>query len=231
MAFRDALGAAAKKLGAALCSADQAGFTIGSGNPYFPLGPVGRQWILTGEEHGETIRLQITVLDRTRVIQGVTTRVIEERESIGGELFEVSWNYFARAPDGTICYFGEDVDIYEDAGISHQGAWCAGHGENQPGIFMPADPQPGMKFPIEIAPDVAEDEGTIVGIGPLEVPLGRFTGTIRVREFNPLDGGKDYKVYAAGTGVIVDGPLALAELRQTSGAPDQPIPTDQACGV
>ena len=101
-------------------------------------------------------------------------------------MFEVSWNYFARAHDGTICYFGEDVDIYEDAGIYHEGAWCAGHGENQPGIFMPADPRPGMKFPIEIAPDVAEDEGTIVGIGPLEVPLGRFTGTIRVRDPLPV---------------------------------------------
>ncbi len=222
---------AAKKLSVGLCSPDQAGFTIASNNPYFPLAPVGRQWILTGEEDGEPIRLQITVLNQTRVIDGVTTRVIEERESVGGELFEVTWNYFAQAPDGTICYFGEDVDIYEVTGISHAGAWCAAAGDNQPGIFMPADPRPGMKFPIEVAPEVAEDEGTIVGIGPVEVPFGRFTETIRIREFNPLDGGKDYKIHAAGTGIIVDGPLALEDLNQTSGIPEQPMPTDQACGV
>jgi hypothetical protein len=230
-ALEHAEAAAGPTLGAALCSAGQAGFTIASTNPYYPLGPVGRQWILTGEEEGEPIRLEITVLDRTRLIEGVTTRVIEERESIGGELFEVSWNYFAQAPGGTICYFGEDVDIYEESGISHAGAWCAGTGANEPGIFMPVDPLPGMKFPIEIAPGVAEDEGKIVGIGPVVVPFDRFTDAIRIREFNPLDGGKDYKIYAPGTGVIVDGPLALEDLRQTSGAPGAPVPTDQACGV
>jgi hypothetical protein len=221
----------AKKLSVALCSPGQGGFTTASTNPYFPLGPVGRQWILIGEEDGESVRLQITVLNQTRVIAGVTTRVIEERESVGDELFEVTWNYFAQAANGTICYFGEDVDIYEDTGISHEGAWCADADDNQPGIFMPADPQPGMTFQIEVAPDVAEDEGKIVGIGPVEVPFGRFTETIRTREFNPLDGGKDHKVHAAGTGIIVDGPLALEELNQASGVPEQPIPTDQACGM
>lgn len=220
----------AKKLDAAVCGPNQGGFTLASTNPYYPLVPVGRQWILTGEDEGESVRLQVTVLNQTRVIEGVTTRIIEERETINDELFEVSWNYFVQAADGSICYYGEDVDIYEEGGISHEGAWCAG-GDNQPGIFMPADPQPGMTFQIEVAPGIAEDEGTIVGIGPIEVPAGPFTETIRIREFNPLDGGKDFKIHAAGTGIIVDGPLTLEETNQTSGVPEQPIPTDQACGV
>ncbi|HET8622160.1 MAG TPA: hypothetical protein VFM14_01225 [Gemmatimonadales bacterium] len=223
-------GTSVKKLSIARCAPGQGGFTIASTNPYYPLGPVGRQWILTGAEDGEAIILQVTVLDQTRVIEGVTTRVIEERETIDGELFEVTWNYFVQAADGTICYYGEDVDIFEEGGISHEGAWCAGGG-NLPGIFMPADPHPGMTFQIEVAPDVAEDEGKIVGIGPIEVPFGQFIETIRIREFNPLDGAKDYKIHAAGTGIIVDGPLTLDELNQTSGVPEQPIPTDQACGV
>ena len=223
--------ASAKKLSVTRCAPGRPGFTLASTNPYYPLGPVGRQWILTGEEDGESVRLQVTVLDETRVIDGVTTRVIEERETIDDELFEVTWNYFVEAGDGTICYYGEDVDIYEESGISHEGAWCAGTGENEPGIFMPADPHPGMTFQIEIAPDVAEDEGKIVGIGPIEVPFGRFDETIRIREFNPLDGAKDDKIHAAGTGIIVDGPLTLEELNQTSGIPEQPIPTDQACGT
>jgi len=234
VALQTAEGSSAKKLSVAVCAPGQAGFTIASTNPYYPLAPVGRQWILTGEDEGEAVRLQVTVLNQTRVIAGVTTRVIEERETVDGELFEVTWNYFVQAADGTICYYGEDVDIYEDTGISHAGAWCAGAGDNQPGIFMPADPQPGMTFQIEIAPDVAEDEGKIVGIGPIEVPFGQFTETIRIREFNPLDGAKDYKIHAAddgGTGIIVDGPLTLEALNQVSGVPEQPIPTDQACGT
>jgi hypothetical protein len=30
-----------------------------------------------------------------------------------------------------------------------------------------------------------------------------------VRDFNPLDGSKGFKVYARNVGIIVDGPLSL----------------------
>lgn len=221
---------ASKKLDVAVCTPGAGGFTLQSTNPYWPL-DVGRQLILTGESDGEPTVLQITVLNQTRVINGITTRIVEERETADDELAEVSWNYFAQASDGSICYYGEDVDIYEDEGISHEGTWCADDPGNQAGIFMPGDPRPGTKFEIEVAPDVAEDEGKIVGIGPVEVPFGRFTRTIRIREFNPLDGDKDYKIHAAGIGIIVDGDLQLEDVNQTSGVPEQPIPTDQTCGL
>ena len=62
-----------------------------------------------------------------------------------------------------IYYFGEEVDIYEDSEVvSHEGAWRADEPGNHPGIFMPADPKPGMRFAMEGAPGVAEDEGRIV---------------------------------------------------------------------
>jgi len=221
---------ATKKLSATLCSPSGGGFTLASTNPYWPL-TVGRQLILTGEEEGATHTLQITVLDQTRPISGVTTRVVEEREFADGELIEVSFNYFVQAPGGAICYFGEDVDIYEDGGVSHEGTWCADHPGFAAGIFIPAEPTPGTRFEIEVAPGVAEDEGKIVGVGSVEVPFGLFTNTIRIREFNPLDRGKDYKVHAAGTGIIVDGTLQLEDVNQTSGAAPQPTITRQTCGV
>lgn len=217
-----------KKPGVAVCALG-AGFTTQSTNPYFPM-PVGRRWRYEGEEDGEAIELVITVLDLTRQIGVVTTRVIEERERVDGELLEVSWNYYAQASNGTICYFGEDVDIFEEDGISHEGAWCGDAPGSAPGIFMPADPRPGTRFQIEVAPGVAEDQGKIVGIGPWEVPAGRFTRTIRVREFNPLDGDKGYKVFAAGTGLIQDGPAALDGVSQMSGTPSGVVPTEQECG-
>jgi len=40
-------------------------------------------------------RLTITVLDQTRTIDGVEARVVEERETSGDELREVSRNYLA----------------------------------------------------------------------------------------------------------------------------------------
>ena len=79
-------------------------------------------------------------------------------------------------------------------------------------------------------PAVAEDEAKIVGVGPVTVPFGTFSNTIRIREFDPLTGDKDHKVHAAGVGIIVDGVLRLTEVHHTSGAPDQPTLTLQQCG-
>ena len=70
----------------------------------------------------------------------------------------------------------------------------------------------------------------IVGIGPFEVPFGRFAETIRIREFDPLTGDKDHKIHAAGFGIIVDGPLQLVGINQTTGAPPLPTLTVQSCG-
>ncbi|HET6638925.1 MAG TPA: hypothetical protein VFH82_09110 [Gemmatimonadota bacterium] len=218
-----------KKLGLGVCDPSAGGFSTASTNPYFPM-EVGSQWTYEGEEDGVPVSLLITVLDETRLIAGVTARVIEEREWEDDELLEVSWNYFAAAGDGTICYFGEDVDVYEEDEIVHEGAWCAEDSPNAPGIIMPADPRPGMKFPMESAPGIAEDEGTIVGIGPVTVPFGRFDETLRVREFNPLDGGKGFKAFGAGVGLLVDGPVELTDFGDGAPTPGPPTITTQACG-
>jgi hypothetical protein len=218
-----------KKLDLDVCDPSAGGFSTVSTNPWFPMG-VGQQWTYEGEEDGVPVSLLITVLDETRLIAGVTTRVIEEREWEDDELLEVSWNYYAAAGDGTICYFGEDVDIYEEEEIVHEGAWCADESPNAPGIIMPADPRPGMKFAMESAPGIAEDEGKIVGIGPVTVPFGRFDETLRVREFNPLDGGKGFKVFGAGVGLLVDGPVELTDFGDGAPTPGPPTITTQTCG-
>jgi hypothetical protein len=195
----------------AVCDPGGGPFLASSTNPWFPI-QVGYTWSYEGEEDGELLELRITVLDQTEVVSGVTTRVVEEREWIEGKLVEVSRNYFAMAPDGTVCYFGEAVDIYDpETGqiVSHEGAWRADESGNAPGIIMPGDPAPGLVFVMEVAPGIAEDQGKVIGSGPVEVGGETFTRTIRLREFNPLDGDKGYKVYAYGIGLIIDGPAEL----------------------
>jgi hypothetical protein len=208
----------------ALCAPDQNTFSLTIDNPYFPL-PVGQQWVYSGREQGEAVGLQITVLDQTETLRfrggrNVTTRVVEEVEwadanangviDEGESLIEVSRNYFAQTQDGTVCYFGEAVDIYEDGEIvSHEGAWRADARGNAPGIFMPAEPQPGMTFQQELAPGVAEDQATILKFGTVKTPAGTFTNAITVRDFNPLDGSRGAKAYAPNVGLVVDGPLQL----------------------
>ena len=192
-----------------VCAPANGGFSLASTNAYFPL-QVGHHWRYEGDEEGAAVQLEVTVLDAIEVIGGVSTHVVEERELHDGALAEVSRNFFVEASDGTVCYFGEDVDIYEDGVIvSHEGAWRGDQPGNQPGIIMPADPRPGTKFVMEHAPGVAEDQGTIVGSGPVTVPAGTFPDAIRVKELNPLDGDRGLKVFARGVGLVIDGTLEL----------------------
>jgi hypothetical protein len=85
-----------------------------------------------------------TVLDETRVVAGVETRVIEERELAKGKLVEVSRNYFAiHKPTRNALYFGEEVDMYEDGKVvGHGGSWLAGVDGAKAGLIMPASRAP-----------------------------------------------------------------------------------------
>ena len=188
-------------------------FTLDIDNPFFPL-PAGHQVVLEGEEGGAHLLVRITALDEVETVAGVETRVIEEYEAKDGKVVEVSRNFFAQARDGTVCYFGEDVDIYDGAGnvTSHSGAWRAGVGDNRPGIFMPPRLEIGHAFQQEIAPGIAEDQSKVVALGErAEVPAGIFDDTATLRDGSPLDGSTGEKVYARGVGLIVDGAARLTK--------------------
>ena len=88
-------------------------------------------------------RLQITVLDETRKVDGVVTRIVEEREWKNGKLYEVSRNYFALCEQTKdVFYFGEDVDFYkDDKVVKHDGSWVAGVKGNKAGLMMPGTPK------------------------------------------------------------------------------------------
>ncbi len=84
----------------------------------------------------------------------------------------MSRNFFVQTGDGTVCYYGEDVDIYANGAIvSHDGAWRAGVSGATAGILMPAAPTAGQAFEQEVAPGIAQDRVTIRAVGettPLE---------------------------------------------------------------
>ena len=195
-----------------VCDAAAGGpFSLIIDNEFFPL-VVGEQLVLEGVEDGELIHVEITVLKETEDVAGVTTRVLEEAEWVDGELLEISRNFFAQAPDGTVCYFGEDVDIYDNGVVvSHEGEWRAGVGGNLPGIFMPGNPQLGDVYANEFAPGVAEDQAEVIDFGEeIDVPAGIFDDTLTIEECNPLeDAEKDIKVFVRGIGLGIDGPAEL----------------------
>jgi len=179
-------------------------------NQYFVLEP-GFQLVLEG---GDT-RLQITVLDETKMVDGVLTRVVEEREWKAGKLYEVSKNYFAMCEQTKdVFYFGEDVDFYEnDKVVKHDGSWLAGTNGNKAGLMMPGTPKLTMKYYQEIAPGVAMDRAEIVGLDETcKTPAGTFPGCMKVKETSAIEFfAKEYKYHAPGIGLVRDEDLQLVK--------------------
>src|SRR5437868_11237670 len=73
---------------------DSCTFSASGKNMYFILEP-GYQLVLQGKAGGENSRLVITVLNETRKVGNIETRVVEENETVNGTTIEISKNYFA----------------------------------------------------------------------------------------------------------------------------------------
>jgi hypothetical protein len=179
-------------------------------NPFFILEP-GYQLTLEGGDE----RLVITVLGETRIVDGVETRVVEERETKGGQLVEVSRNFFALSKrTNSVFYFGEEVDIYRNGRIvQHEGAWLSGREQARFGLMMPGEVLLGARHYQEIAPGAAMDRAEIVSLShELVTPAGKFSHCLRVEETTPLEPGeREYKTYARGVGLLQDGSLKLVK--------------------
>lgn len=179
-------------------------------NTHFVLEP-GFQLVLEGGD----AKLHITVLDETKIVDGVTTRVVEEREWKKGELYEVSRNYFAMCKQTKdVFYFGEDVDFYENGKVvKNDGSWHAGVNGNRAGLLMPGTPKLKMKYYQEIAPKVAMDRAEIMSLNETcKTPAGTFPKCLKVKEgtaLNPIE--IEYKYYAPGIGLVRDVDLRLTK--------------------
>jgi hypothetical protein len=188
------------------------GFASAGRNPFFILEP-GHRSTLSGLEDGVEVRVTITVLNQTKTVNGVSARVVEERETHDGELAEVSRNYFAICKrSNSVVYFGEDVDIYEGgAVVGHDGSWRAGVNGAMAGIIMPGTVLLGARYHQEVAPGVALDRAEIVSLSDVvETPAGKFQKCLKTVETTPLEPGQGFKRYAPGIGLVQDGVLKLS---------------------
>ena len=194
-------------------------------NPYFSLRP-GKFLRFEGEDEGEFVELEIRVLEQIRPfvlqVRGqwivATTRVVEEREWIDGELGEVVLNYYACCPTTeNIYHFGEDVRIYARGKVvSNEGSWLAGEGGAHPGLVMPGSFLLGSRYYQQMAPGVSMDRAEHVEMGlEVETPAGVFKNCVVVLETSELEEDEEViKIYAPGTGQIVDEALELVEYHE-----------------
>jgi hypothetical protein len=214
-------GALAVPAAARQSSKDDSGWTTAFGaeagelastgrNPYFVLEP-GYQLTL---EDGKD-RLVVTVLNDTKTIDGVQTRIVEERETSGGALVEVSRNYYAISTrTNSVFYFGEEVDEYKDGKIaSHGGAWLSGVNGAKYGLMMPGQPLIKARYYQEMAPKVAMDRAEILSLAvTMKTPAGEFANVLKTEETSPLEPlVHEAKFYARGIGLIQDGGMKLVK--------------------
>lgn len=179
-------------------------------NKYFPLVPGTTYRFKTTEGEDEELILY-EVLDETREVMGITTRVVRDRVYIDGDentgtLVEDTRDWFAQDNDGNVWYMGEEVDNYDDDGAfaNNDGSWEAGIDEAQPGIQMKKNPLHGDSYHQEYLIGEAEDLAAITATdAEIELDNGMAYTTLKVKEWNPLEeGSTEYKYYAAGIGFI-----------------------------
>ena len=177
--------------------------TAANPNPYFPLVP-GTVWTYAGGGEVDVV----TVTSATRVIAGVTTIVVHDVGSVNAVVEEDTEDYFAQHVDGSVWYFGELSQSFEDGKlVSLHGSFLAGVDGAKPGIIMEASPQVGDVYRQEFALGVAEDIGEVVSTtGTESAPGGSCTGTCVVTlDSNPLEAGPgENKFYAPGVGSILE---------------------------
>ena len=188
-------------------------FSTTGKNKYFILEP-SYQLTLEGKDEGKAVKLVVTVLDETKKIGNIETRVVEERETENGEPTEISRNFFAMCTDtNSVFYFGEDVDIYKDGKVSsHGGSWKADSEKAKGGLMMPGIILLGARYYQEVAPGIAMDRAEIVSTNEtLETPAGKFENCLKTEETSGVEKGKEYKCYAPGIGLIKDENLLLTK--------------------
>jgi hypothetical protein len=202
-------------------------------NQWNPLTP-GMQFTLAGEaDRGGGLlphRVVSTVTDLTKMINGVRTVVILEKDVNEGALQEAELRFEAQDNAGNIWNLGEYPEEYEDGKFSAApDVWLAGLAKAEAGNSMPGDPQLGTPEYLQgWSPDIEFLDCAKVSKMQQRtcVPVGCYENVMIIDERSPLDpdSGRQLKYHAVGVGNVrvgfVDDPegevLVLSKVAQLS---------------
>ena len=172
-------------------------------NPRFPIGEL-TQVLQLGQEAGEPLRVEVTRLPGTKVLEWDGRQVGTVRSQFvayrGGRIQEVAIDYYAQADDGSVWYFGEDVANYENGVVAdHDGTWLAGK-DGAPGMIMPGAPEAGDVYRPENIPELVFEQDTIRSTrATVSGPRGPVQGAALVQELL-MDGTLEEKAFVPGYG-------------------------------
>jgi hypothetical protein len=185
---------------------DPADFSTRIDNPYFPLVPGDKYIYRETDAEGAKQRVVVSVSHKTKLIaNGITARVVHDRVTEKGKVVEDTFDWYAQDSDGNVWYLGENtVECKKGKIKSHSGQFEAGVDGAQPGVIMPANPEPGQQYRQEYYAGNAEDKAEIVSLHEqAEVPFGHFPDVLMTKDLNPLDPKVlEFKFYAKGVGPV-----------------------------
>ena len=186
---------------------DAGDFSVDITNRYWPM-EVGDRWVYEETDgEGGVQRVEVEVLDETYTVAlGIEARVVHDVVTEAGAVVEDTLDWYAQDADGNVWYLGEETAEYEDGRVvSTEGSWEAGVDGAQPGIVVPAEPEPGTGYRQEHLAGEAEDEAVVLSVSEqVEAPAGRYTGALLTRDTTPLEPEiAELKFYAPGVGPVL----------------------------
>ena len=185
-------------------SIEPANFAATINNRYFPLKP-GTGFHFKGVLGTTPQTDDEIVTHQTKMIVGIKCTVVRDTVSEHGAAIERTFDYYAQDKQGNVWYMGElSLERKNGRFAKASDSWKSGVNGGQPGIIMPANPQPGDAYRQEYyPPGQALDEAHVIGTGGrVQVPYGSFKQPLVTSEYSPLEPQTEQKYYVAGLGEI-----------------------------
>jgi hypothetical protein len=181
-------------------------------NRWMPLKP-GTQRIyegsaiLEGEKSRSARRIVSTVTDVGKVIDGVRTLVILEKDYTAGQLGEAEIAFFAQDNNGNVWLLGEYPEEYENGKFVDAPTWIAGQKGARAGIAMLANPRlssPDYSQGYSPPPADFNDRARVYKTGQrTRTPVKSYSKVLVTEEFEPgVPGAYQLKYYAPGVGNV-----------------------------
>jgi hypothetical protein len=181
---------------------NRANFASVGKTPYFNLEPGYRLNYRDG-----SVTRTITVRRRTKIVDGVETRVVEQKQKEVGKPTRIVWKYYAIDKTTLAVYcFGVHIQTYFQGNLLSHRSWCAGvHGKHFR-LEMPPQPKVGealVHSSTRRQYEVTDLRATIV------TPAGAFANCLRTEAKGSMEKVAKEKVFAPGVGLVKDGQFLL----------------------
>ena len=176
-------------------------------NRFLPV-PPGTTFTLSGTVGNNAHEVVFTVTELTKVVNGVRTQVLWDRDFNEGALLEEELAFWAQDDFGNVWLFGEYPEEHENNAISAPSTWLAGNQNSKAGILMRANPKantsqykqgeaPSVGF-LDVASVFAVNQSTCV-------PTGCYDGVLVIDEHDPNnqpEDGHQFKYHVPDVGII-----------------------------